>query len=192
MRWERLIDDLAAQIDHEQREEERALALEEERHRLGRLTLRDRVRALHGAGLPVRCELVDGRALTLVPDSIGRDWLAGSAEVHLGARVIVHFPAVEAILPVRDELAASLEPLPESPTALAARIGFGFLLRDLARRRSPVLVHGVAGTDWHGTIDRVGADHVELALHARGVPRREAEVRGYRLVPFDRISTVVF
>ena len=46
MRWDLLFDDLESQLDHEQREEERALALEEERLRLGRLTLRDRLAAM--------------------------------------------------------------------------------------------------------------------------------------------------
>ena len=39
MRWDQLFDDLESQLDQEQRDEERALALEEERLRLGRLTL---------------------------------------------------------------------------------------------------------------------------------------------------------
>jgi hypothetical protein len=192
MRFERLIDDLAAQIDHEQREEERALALEGERHRLGRLPLRERMRALHHAGRPLRCELVDGRAMTLAPISFGRDWLAARPEPHGIGQLIVRIPAIEAILPGSDELTASLVAIPESPTALAARIGFGVVLRDLARRRSPVLVHGVGGAGWHGTIDRVGGDHLELAVHPAGTPRREAEVRAHRLVPFERVSTVAF
>ena len=43
MRWDLLFDDLESQLDQEQRDEERALAIEEERLRLGRLTLRDRL-----------------------------------------------------------------------------------------------------------------------------------------------------
>lgn len=192
MRFERLIDDLAAQIDHEQREEERALALEEERHRLGRLSLRERMRALHEAGRPLRCELVDGRTLSLGLTSFGRDWVAARPEPPGLGQFIVRIPAITAILAGRDDLAASLVVVPEPPTSLAARIGFGFVLRDLARRRAPVLVHGVGGASWHGTIDRVGGDHLELAVHPAGTPRREVEVRAYRLVPFERISTVAF
>jgi hypothetical protein len=44
----RISDDLESQLDQEQRDEERALALEEERLRLGRLTLRDRLIAMSG------------------------------------------------------------------------------------------------------------------------------------------------
>ncbi|GAA2456446.1 hypothetical protein [Agromyces soli] len=190
MRFERLIDDLSAQMEHEQREEERSLALEEERHRLGRLSVRERARALHELGRPLRCELVDGRAMTLALESFGRDWLAARAQPPVGGLLIVRIPAIEAIVGDREELQASLAPVPESPTALAARIGFGFVLRDLARRRAAVLVRGVSGASWQGTIDRVGGDHLELALHPAGTPRREAEVRGYRLVPFERISTI--
>ena len=49
MRWDLLFDDLESQLDQEQRDEERALALEEERLRLARLTLRDRLTALSRA-----------------------------------------------------------------------------------------------------------------------------------------------
>ena len=50
MRWDRLFDDLESQPDHEQREEERALALETERLRIGRLGLRERLTAMVAAG----------------------------------------------------------------------------------------------------------------------------------------------
>ncbi|MFK4729815.1 hypothetical protein ROT00_09030 [Agromyces mediolanus] len=192
MRWERLIDDLAAQIDHEQREEERTLALEEERHRLGRLSLRERLLALHESGRPVRLELVDGRTLTLALRSFGRDWFSAEPEPPGTGQLLLRLEAIEAVLPLPDQLADSVRAAPEPPTALAARIGLGFVLRDLARRRAPVLVHGTGGGTWQGTIDRVGGDHLELALHPAGTARREREVQGYRLVPFGRISTVAF
>ena len=41
-----------------------------------------------------------------------------------------------------------------------------------------------------GTIDRAGADHLDLALHDIDEPRRSASVRGYRLVPFAALSWV--
>ena len=44
----------------------------------------------------------------------------------------------------------------------------------------------------HGTIDRVARDHVDLALHEPGSPRREREVQGYRIVPLDRVLLVEF
>jgi hypothetical protein len=44
----------------------------------------------------------------------------------------------------------------------------------------------------HGTIDRVARDHLDLALHEQGAPRREREVQGYRIVPFARVLLVEF
>ena len=41
-----------------------------------------------------------------------------------------------------------------------------------------------------GTIDRAGADHLDLALHDIDEPRRSATVRGYRLIPFTALSWV--
>jgi hypothetical protein len=197
MRWDLLFDDLESQLDHEQREEERALAIESERLRLGRLSLRDRVtamaRATEPGGALVRLELQGGRIVQVRPLSFGRDWL--SAELRdapaAGEQCIVPLGAVSAVLPGRSQLEASLEPLPESTARLAERIGLPFVLRDLCRRRAGVSVETADGTH-HGTIDRVGRDHLDLALHEPGTPRREREVRGYRIIPFDRLVLVTF
>src|SRR5688572_11137286 len=83
MRWDLLFDDLESQLDQEQRDEERALAVEEERLRLGRLTLRDRLTAMTRADLAesdsgVRLELIGGRTLALRPLVFGRDWMSAA------------------------------------------------------------------------------------------------------------------
>jgi len=41
-----------------------------------------------------------------------------------------------------------------------------------------------------GTIDRVGADFIEVAVHAAWEPRRAAAVRSVALVPLDAIVLV--
>ena len=60
-------------------------------------------------------------------------------------------------------------------------------MRDLVRRRvvgdgAPRLRDGCST----GTIDRAGADHLDIALHEPGTPRRASEVTGHRIVPFAR------
>lgn len=198
MRWDLLFDDLESQLDQEQRDEERALAIEEERLRLGRLTLRDRLSALARAAgddpaASIRIELRGGRTLDLRPLSFGRDWM--SAAVRGPARgdgqCIVPLSAIAAIIPTRTQLDPSLAPSAESSTRLAERIGLPFVLRDLCRRRMPLHVTTDDGR-LHGTLDRVGRDHVDLALHEPGAPRRDREVHGYRIVPLDRIVLVDF
>jgi hypothetical protein len=48
----------------------------------------------------------------------------------------------------------------------------------------------VDGTTVDGTFDRVGADFVELAEHARGEPRRAAAVSRVRTVPLAAVAVV--
>lgn len=198
MRWDLLFDDLESQLDQEQRDEERALAIEEERLRLGRLTLRERLSAMARAAgddpaASMRIELRGGRVLELRPLSFGRDWM--SAAVRGAARndgqCIVPFAAIAAIIPTHAQLDPSLTPSSESSTRLAERIGLPFVLRDLCRRRAPVHLTTDDGRV-HGTLDRVARDHVDLALHEPGTPRRDREVHGYRIVPLERIILVDF
>lgn len=198
MRWDLLFDDLESQLDQEQRDEERALALEEERLRLGRLVLRDRLAAMAAAAgedptAIVRVELRGGRMLELRPLSFGRDWM--SAALHgAGSRrgqCIVPLSAVAALLPTPAQLETSLLPAAEPSTRLAERIGLTFVLRDLCRRRMPVHITTEDGRV-HGTLDRVARDHVDLALHEPGVPRRDRDVRGYRIIPLERVLVVDF
>jgi hypothetical protein len=44
------------------------------------------------------------------------------------------------------------------------------------------------GSTLGGTLDRVGADFVELAQHGTGEARREAAVRGARLLPLEGLA----
>ena len=197
MRWDLLFDDLESQLDREQRDEERALAIESERLRLGRLTLRDRLTAISRAtddgDVIVRVELHGGVVMALRPLAFGRDWM--SAESRAAGRrsrqCVVPLAAIAAVLPSRSQLDPSLEPVPESSARLAERIGLPFVLRDLCRRRTPVRLTTVDGVV-HGTLDRVARDHVDLALHEPDSPRREREVQGYRIVPLARVLLIEF
>ncbi|MGR0320200.1 hypothetical protein [Agromyces sp. ZXT2-3] len=190
MRWDRLFDDLETQLDHDRREEERAISVESERVRVARLKLRDRIAAMAaGEGGAVRLELVDDSTLQLRPTAFGRDWIGGVVpSVPAGVHCLVPVAAVAAVMAGRRQLEESLRPQP-APTGLVERIGLAFALRDLGRRRAGVELRTLDGR-CHGTIDRVAADHLDLALHDPGAPRREREVRGYRLVPLDRIVLV--
>lgn len=198
MRWDQLFADLESQLDREHLDEQRALELEEERLRLGRLTLRDRIAALArhagtGDEAVVRIELQGGGVFALKPLAFGRDWLSAETRHHgrPPEQVVVPLAAVAAVLPGREQLEPSLAALPESSVRLAERIGLPFVLRDLSRRRTAVQLTTIDGIA-HGTIDRVARDHLDLALHEPGSPRREREVHGYRIVPLARLLLVRF
>lgn len=192
MRWDRLFDDLEGQLEHELAAEELDEHAEEERLRLGRLALRDRLLAIHeGCGdQPLRVALGNGETVTMRATTFGRDWLAAELldSRHRRTQCVIPLDAVAALLPTRSQLEASLAPLAHRDNAgsLAARLTLPFVLRDLCRRRAPLDLHTASG-DIHGTIDRVGRDHLDIAVHEAGTPRREAAVQQYRIVPLGQL-----
>ncbi len=198
MRWDDLFDDLESQLEQELGAEEGDLLAEEERLRLGRLTVRDRVVAMtrpgEGAAEQLKLALRDGTVATVSVGSVGRDWIAGEL---IGARrgsCVVPLSAVASLLPTPEQLArsAAAEPGAEPTTSLSARLGLAFVLRDLCRRRAAVELSTGSDERLHGTIDRVGRDHVDLAEHETGVPRRAAAVGRIRILPFGELLIVRF
>ena len=195
MRWQNLFDDLESQLESELGADEVDLLAEEERLRLGRLTLRDRIRAVHAGepAAPLGVTLRSGERVTVALAAIGRDWVAGELDAGVLRSAIIPLAAVMTLDPAGDQLAVSLrgDPAPEPPTALSGRLGLAFVLRDLCRRRAGVEVH-VGGERLHGTIDRVGRDHLDLAEHAPGEPRRTTAVARIRIVAFTGLDLVKF
>src|SRR5690242_15230045 len=141
------------------------------------LTLADRLRGHVGAALAVR--MLDGdRARARLVD-VGADWLL----LDDGGSVVVPVAAV-----------AGVEGLSRMAVtdggALARRATLGVVLRRLARDRAPVRVALLGGDALSGTIDRVGADHLDLALHAADEARRPATVRGVLVVRLAALASV--
>lgn len=191
MRWDDLFADLESRLEHELDLEQQELAAEEERLRVGRIGLRERVVAMGRAGTAVGLVLVDGETLALRLGSAGRDWIAGEVEAgSIRQAVIVPLGAIAGVVPEHGQLELGLRPsagaaLPD----ISGRLGFAFVLRDVCRRRTGVELRTRAGTVT-GTIDRVARDHLDLAEHEPGVARRDRVVRRIRLVPFDAIVRV--
>jgi hypothetical protein len=199
MRWGNLFDDLEGQLEQELTAEEVDLRSEEERLRLGRMSVRDRIVAIHRserrhASYSIRVQLLDGSSIAVRPATIGKDWFSADLVDDGRRRVgcIVPIRAIAAILLSKPQIASSLEPDPApevSPPGLSARLTLSFVLRDLCRRRATVELLLVTGRV-AGTIDRVGRDHLDLAVHEHGSVRRESVVSGYRVVPFDQVLVV--
>ena len=192
MRWDRLFDDIESQLERELSAEELDLAAEEERVRLARLGMRDRLVALRAADpeRPRRLTLRTGSRLELRINDIGRDWLLGTLITDGADRrsAVVPIPAIIGIALTPVDAAASVTA--STPAgALSERLGLAFVLRDLCRRRRAVEVtaHGAV---FHGTIDRVARDHLDVALHEPGTPRRASTVTEVRVIALAAIDLV--
>jgi hypothetical protein len=192
MRFDLLFDDLEAQLEAQSAAEGARRRGEEERLRAARTSLRDRLAVLVGtAAAGIRLRLIDGSVVELAPTTVGRDWLVG--ELPGGGQCVVPLGAVAAVALDAQQLAASRrrmpEPKPGGAGGLTPRLGIGVVLRDLARRRVALDVLGIAEpAPVHGTIDRVGADHLDLAVHARDAPRRASSVLEHRIVALAAIT----
>jgi hypothetical protein len=175
VRWEQLFADLEAQLAGAGAE--RGLVADLERAEVARTPLADRIRA--HAGAEVRLRLRDGSALAGIVVEAAPAWLLlreGAQDVLVPAAALAGVSGLSrAVAPPAGQV--------------ARRLGLGEALRALARDRTPVrlLLDGGAVT---GTVDRVGADHLDLAEHPVEELRRAAAVRGVLAVPFAVVLAV--
>lgn len=191
-----MFDDLEGQLEHELNAESGDLRAEEERLRLGRLSVRNRLVSLagtngQGAGEVIRVVLVNGETILIRPTTFGRDWLAADllGGPGAGSQCVLPLDAIAAVILAPGDIEHSLDSEAESAARVVERIGLPFVLRDLCRRRKSVELTTPAGI-LTGTIDRVGRDHIDVAVHAPGTLRRSREVLQYRVVPLRQISLV--
>jgi molybdopterin-binding protein len=192
MRWDRFFEDIEDQLASEWEAERAALDTEAERLRLSRLALHDRVAALVAVEtdpVAVSIELAGGAVLTAPIAGLGADWLLASPWGSRTGAAIVPLSAVAGIALPHAELLRSARPH-AAASGIARRATFGFAVRDIVRRRVAAAIHLRDGRALTGTIDRAGADHLDLAVHEPGAVRRAADVTGYRLVPFEAIAWI--
>ena len=164
-RWERLFEGLEHQFAAEREREHEALAGESERDRIARLSLRDRFASL-GAGAQIAVRDAAGESHRLRLLAVGSDWLAGESEELRGVTIIRICAIDELRLPAAMRR-ASLAGARTDP--LLARMGTGFVLRALARRRAAVTIATLRGGRHPGTISRAGSDHVDVIVHEAGL-----------------------
>lgn len=181
MRWRDLFQDLAAQLDAAQVAQMLGEVAERTRIEQGRTAMADRLGAATGAALAVA---VPGHgAVHGTVAEVGVDWL-----------LLAEPAGREALLPLAAVLSVAGLPRGVVRTDPADRVARAldvrWALRGLARDRSAVLVGLRDGSSLAGTLDRVGADYVELAEHPAGESRRVAAVRSVRLVPVAALAVV--
>jgi hypothetical protein len=190
VRWENFFDDLEGQLAAEWEAERAALETEAERLRLSRVALRERLAMLVGrerdSAVP-SFEVLDGTVLSAEVTGVGADWAA--LDGGRSGAMIVPFSAIAAIGMPHADVLRTARPV-AARSALAERMTLGFIVRELVRRRIPVAVHLTRGRVLTGTIDRAGADHLDIALHEPGTPRRASEVSGHRIVPFAAVAWI--
>lgn len=197
MRWDSLFDDLESQLEREISVEESDVDAEEERLRLGRLSLRDRLVALRGAAAPdapptIGVIFAHGERIVARPVLVARDWFSADLcddSAHQRHCIIPLFSVLGISLSASLASTSLADAGDSGHPELSARLGLAFVLRDLCRKRRAIEVVTPLGSAY-GTIDRVGKDHIDLAMHEPGSPRRSSVVTEIRLLPFASIMMV--
>ncbi|ALJ21266.1 hypothetical protein [Microbacterium sp. No. 7] len=185
MRWDRFFEDLETQLDSEWEAERAALDSESERLRLAKLPLRERLVAAVGAD--AGADLVGAESVSGRVSAVGADWCAlDGANAHA---TLVPLGAIVALTLTHESLLRSARAA-SAGSMLSQRMTFGFVARDLVRKRVPVAIVLTSGRTLTGTIDRAGADHLDVALHDVDAPRRGDAVNGHRMIPFAAIAAV--
>lgn len=175
MRWDLLFADVEAQLEAQERRDLEAEAAGLRRAELARISLAERLAPREGQRLSLR--LRDGSDQTGTCVRSASEWVV---LVDGPAQVLVPLAAVTWVLGLS---AAS------GPPAPTVRLPLGHALRALARDRAGVRVR-VDGGELTGTLDRVGADHMDLAMHPAGQARRPGAVRQVASVRTAALLTV--
>lgn len=176
MRWDALFDDLEGQLSRLDGLDLAAEVAERARAERARITLSRRLLAHHATTL--RVWTASGDIVGTVED-VAPAWLVLAEDV---TRVLIPTSAVLRVDGLGRHLAAE-------PGKVLRSLSLGHALRALARDRAGVAVM-VAGAAVTGTIDRVGADHLDLAMHAPGELRRRQVVVGPTTICFSAIDWV--
>lgn len=178
VRWQALFDDLEGQLAAADSAEFAAEVAERTRREGALLRTQDRLLAAVGHVVTVTTGVggtVGGQLM-----DVGPDWLLLDEPGHR-----------EALIPLAAVLAVSglgrRSGVPGAEGEVGRRLDLRSALRGLARGRAAVSVVLRDGSLLLGTLDRVGADHLELAEHPPGEPRRAGAVRQVRLVPFSAL-----
>jgi hypothetical protein len=179
MRWTYLFADLESQAAGLAGAERQGEVAERTRIETGRLTLIGRLRGAVGHPLALRCAGVGPCNGTL--DRVGKDWV-----------LVVESTGTETLVPLPSLLGVGGLGRHCAPPAgeRSVELGLRSVLRGVARDRAPIRVVLGDGTPVDGTLDRVGADYVEVAEHPPAEPRRPGSVHAVRTVPIAAVGVV--
>ena len=180
-RWKRLFDDLEAQAEALARGELDAEVRDRMRRENALVRLSDRLAPSLGA--TVQLQVGGPGVLHGVLLDAGTDWLlleeTGSREVLVPALALLSVGGL-----------GRAAQAPGSEGEVGKRLDLRWALRGLARDRAGLAVVLRDGSVLGGTLDRVGADFVELAEHGTGEARRSGAVLGLRLLPLEALGAL--
>ena len=171
MRWDGLFADLEAQADRLAVGDRAVEVSERTRIEVGALSLGDRLRAAVGSQVRVRCR-GDFRIAGVVRQASAQ-WLL--LDGGRGDETLVSYANLVSI----SGLSRLAVRAPHE--AVESRLGIRQVLRGIAADRSTCQIRLADASTVVGTLDRVGGDFVEVALHTSDV-RRRAEVREVQLL----------
>lgn len=181
MRWDELFDDLEAQADAQLAADLAGEVADRTRRERALVELADRLVAARGQRLAV--DTAGSGALEGTVADVAQQWLVLQGPASQGP-VLVPVAAVVSVRGLGSAAATT------GRDGVCRRISLAAALRAVARDRSPVRVGLADGSLVTGTLDAVGADHVDLAEHPVGELRRPGAVRGVRTIPFAALSWV--
>src|SRR5438309_7889 len=181
VRWDRLFADLDAQLAAADAAELAGEVSDRTRREVSRLHLADRARYAIGAQVSVGLDAAGTASGRLEREGPGWWLLTGAA----GIDQLVCTDAIAWVCGL-----PALSAAPGAQSVVEARLGLNYALRGIARDRSPVTVVLRDASSCAGTIDRVGADFLDLAEHAPGEPRRAGAVRSARSIALSAIAVV--
>ncbi|WP_265447672.1 hypothetical protein [Flexivirga meconopsidis] len=177
MRWQQLFADLEAQLAASARLEQAAEVADRTRRERAEVSWLDR--AARSEGASIACTTAAGVVRGTL-DDLGKDWL-----------LVQEHGRHAALLPTAAVLSVvGLTLRSDDDRGMGRRFGIGVALRAIARDRAAVAVHDIAGGLATGTVDRVGADHLDLAEHPADALRRPGALTGHRVIPFGAIAVV--
>jgi hypothetical protein len=182
VRWDGLFADLEAQADELERAERAGEVEERTRSELTRQTLHARLRA--AVGSRVRVVVAGDLAVSGELRRVGPDWLLLDAGPPGGSEWLVPIAAIRTVSGLGRQVATEAQSIVES------RLDLRHVLRGVARDRTQVGAHLLDGSSLTVTLDRIGADFVDAAVHPVGEARRRESVRDVQVIAIRAIAAV--
>ncbi len=177
MRWDRLFDDLEAQLAADEEHDRDAEIADRTRRERSLIGLHERLLANIGVELTW---WVAGRSLRALVVDVGPDWVLTAPAP--GRPLLLRTDAVRSV--------AGLRRGAQTPSVVARRFTLPLALGAVSRDRAAVELCDVDGRMTVGTVDVVGADHLEVAEHAADETRRPGNVTAVALLPYASLAWV--